>query len=454
MNPLIYLGAFALALGILIVAHEYGHYLVARWMGVKVLRFSLGFGKPIWRRRWGRDQTEWAVGSFPLGGYVKMLDEREAPVAQHELPRAFNRQPVWRRMAIVVAGPLANFALAILLYWLLFLGGVEEPRPVFGAPAPGSVAATAGFQDGELVRKVGSTPVLTLQDVRWNLLQQALDQHTVRVEVAAPDGEIRVHELDLSSLGKGAIEGDLLGGIGLRPFRANLPAVVGAVVAGSPAAAAGLRAGDRIVDIDGQAMDGWGAVVKRVREAAAQPLMLGVERNGAHLQLKIVPTAEDEHGQRVGKIGVAVQTNGDLRDRLFVEVRYGVLDGLRHATSQTWDTATFSLSVLGRMVTGDVSWKNLSGPLTIADYAGQSARLGLPHYIKFLALISISLGVLNLLPIPLLDGGHLLYYLAEIVKGGPVSERTMEIGQQIGLALLMMLMAFAFYNDISRLIAG
>lgn len=454
MNFLLYLGAFALALGILIVVHEYGHYVVARWMGVKVLRFSLGFGRPIWRRRWGRDQTEWAVGAFPLGGYVKMLDEREAPVAEHELGRAFNRQSVWRRIAIVAAGPVANFLLAIVFYWALFLGGVQEPRPVFGTPAEGSVAAAAGFQEGELVRRIGTTEVLTLQEVRWNLLQLALDHEVAAVETTADDGQVQVRRLDLSRLDPSAIEGDLLAAIGLRPFRARLPAVIGAVTEGSPAAGAGLKAGDRIVELDGKAVEGWGDVAGRVREAADQRLGMVVERGGERLRLVVVPAAESERGERVGRIGVAVRADDALRDRLFVEVRYGPVEGLGRAAAQTWETATFSLSVLGRMVLGEVSWKNLSGPLTIADYAGQSASMGLPHYIKFLALISISLGVLNLLPIPLLDGGHLLYYFAEIIKGRPISERAMEIGQQVGLALLLMLMAFAFYNDVSRLIAG
>jgi regulator of sigma E protease len=454
MNLLWYLGAFALALGVLIVVHEYGHYLVARLSGVKVLRFSVGFGKPLWVRRAGPDQTEWALAAFPLGGYVKMLDEREAPVADAELHRAFNRQPVTRRFAIVAAGPVANFLLAIVLYWALFIHGVEEMRPMLGAPPAGSAGATAGIAEGELVRSVQGEAVATWQDLRWRVLQLALERQPLRLETINERGEINDRRVDLSAVDTRNLEDDLLQQVGLRPYRLNLPAVVGKVSAGSVAEKAGLQPGDRIVSAAGQPIAGWAQLVSAIRDAPDKPLELEWERGGQRVRQTVVPAQALEDGKAVGRIGIGVQDGGSARERIMTTVRYDPLTALGKATVQTWDTAVFSLAILGRMITGDVSWKNLSGPVTIADYAGQSARLGPTHYLRFLALISISLGVLNLLPIPVLDGGHLMYYIVEIIKGGPVSERAMEIGQQVGLALLVLLMAFAFYNDINRLISG
>ncbi len=454
MNLLWYLGAFALALGILIVVHEYGHYLVARLAGVKVLRFSVGFGKPLWVHRAGPDQTEWAIAAFPLGGYVKMLDEREAPVPEAELPRAFNRQPVARRFAIVAAGPIANFLLAIVLYWALFIHGIEEMRPVLGAPAAGSASAAAGIADGELVRSVQGEAVATWQDLRWRVLQLALEKQSLRLETINERGEINERRVDLSAVDTRDLEGDILQQVGLRLHRPNLPAIVGKVSAGSVAEKAGLQSGDRIVSAVGRPVAGWNELVAAIRDAPGRPVELEWERGGQRLRQTLVPAEAIENGKAIGRIGVGVHDDSSMRGRLMTTVRYDPVTALGKATVQTWDTAVFSLSILGRMITGDVSWKNLSGPVTIADYAGQSARLGPSHYLRFLALISISLGVLNLLPIPVLDGGHLMYYIVEIIKGGPVSERVMEIGQQIGLALLVLLMAFAFYNDINRLISG
>jgi regulator of sigma E protease len=455
MSLLDYLLPFAVGLGLLIAVHEYGHYWVARRCGVKVLRFSIGFGRPLLRWKAGSDDTEWALGAFPLGGYVKMLDEREAPVAPHELHRAFNRQPVGRRMAIVAAGPLANLLLAILLYWGLNLVGVEELRARIGLVEGPSAAASAGFLDGDLVTRVEDDEIKSWQDLRWALLRHALDEGSVAVELERDGSVSRQVKLDLA--GFELVEGgpDLLVQVGLRPYRPAIPAIVGRLVAGGPADRAGLREGDRVVAIGGEPVDTWEQMVGRIRPAAEMLLAFTVERGAGRLTLDITPeAATDSKGQQFGRIGIAVADSAAEREALFITVRYGPVEGLWRAARQTWETATLSLSMMGRMLTGEVSWKNLSGPVTIADYAGQSARMGLDHYLKFLALISISLGVLNLLPIPVLDGGHLLYYSIELVKGGPIPERLMEIGQQIGLALLVMLMAFALYNDISRLISG
>lgn len=454
MEPLYYLGAFLLALGILIVVHELGHFLVARWCGIKVLRFSVGFGKPLLVRRFGRDATEWAVCIFPLGGYVKMLDEREAPVEARELRRAFNRQPVVKRFAVVAAGPVANFLLAIVLYWGLFVHGTEEIRPILGAPAAQSVASVGGFSEGDVVLSVASRPVDTWNDFRWEILRKALERQPVAVEVREASGKAVTRQLDLGAGDAADLDGDVVQQLGLRLFRPAVPPIIGSLASGGPAAAAGLLPGDRVTAIDSRGVDTWGDVLEIVRTAPGRTLRVVVEREGRTLSFDVTTGEVVERGQRIGRLGIALQDDPSRRSQLMHTVRYGPVDAFARAGKQTYETALFSLRVLGRMVTGDVSWRNLSGPVTIADFAGQSARLGLAYYIKFLALISISLGVLNLLPIPLLDGGHLMYYIFEIIKGGPVSEKAMEIGQQIGLAVLLMLMAFAFYNDINRLISS
>ncbi len=449
-----YIGAFALALGILIVVHEFGHYLVARLVGVKVLRFSVGFGKPLLVRRWGRDGTEWVLAAFPLGGYVKMLDEREGPVAAAELPRAFNRQPVGKRALVVVAGPLANLLLAVFLYWGLFVHGVHELRPLLGKPVPASIAERAGIVDGEMVRSVSGKPVLTMQDLRWELMRHIVDREEAALEVIGADGNIAFRRLDLRDVDADRIDGDFMRFIGLMPYRPALKPVIGTIAPGSPAAAAGLEAGDEIVEIDGKPVAAWADLAATIREAPGRRLPLVVVRSGREITMEVVPATVSEGGRTVARIGVGPRDDPTMRERMVVEVRLGFSEGLTRAVAQTWETSILSIRMIGRMLTGDVSWKNVSGPVTIADYAGQSARLGIDHYVKFLALISISLGVLNLLPIPILDGGHLLYYLVEVVKGGPLSERAMEIGQQIGMWLLAILMALAFYNDINRLISG
>ena len=454
MNFFEYLIPFVLALGLLILVHELGHYLVARWCGVKVLRFSIGFGRPLLSWRAGRDRTEWALAAFPLGGYVKMLDEREGEVAPADLHRAFNRQVVGRRFAIVAAGPLANFLLAIVLYWGLFTTGSEELKARVTLVPGTSIAMAAGVQDGDLVTAVDDESVRSWQELRWVLLRHALDARQVSLHVMTEGGVRTQRRLDLSGVKIAEGETDLIATIGIRPWRPLIPPVVGKIVDGSAADKAGLQPGDRFVALGDAPVDSWVQVVERVRERPGQALAVQVARGDRVIETTLVPEAAEENGTRFGRIGVAVAEPLEGREELFTMVRYGPLDGLAKALRQTWETSALSLKMIGRMITGDVSWSNLSGPLTIADYAGQTAKLGLSHYLKFVALISISLGVLNLLPIPVLDGGHLLYYTIEIFKGGPIPERVMEIGQQIGLVALAMLMAFAFYNDINRLISG
>ena len=454
MNLLNYLIPFALALGLLILVHELGHYSVARWCGVKVLRFSIGFGKPLLVRKAGPDGTEWALSAFPLGGYVKMLDEREAPVEATELHRAFNRQSVYRRFAIVAAGPIANFLLAIVLYWGLFVAGTDELRPRLALSDTPAIAQAAGVRDGDLVLAVDDEAVRSWQDLRWVLLRHALDDREVVLQVRTLEEVEAFRRLDLAGVQIDDGNKDLILRIGLKPWRPLIPALIGRIADGSAAARAGLRSGDEVLAIEGQAIAGWGELVAQVRDAAGRSLRFEVLREGQRLSVDVTPDEINENGERFGRIGVAVAEPLQGGLSMFAEVRYGVGEGLVKAVRQTWETSVLSLQMIGRMITGEVSWKNISGPVTIADYAGQTAQLGLSHYLKFVALISISLGVLNLLPIPVLDGGHLLYYTVEIIKGGPIPERIMEIGQQIGLVLLVMLMAFAFYNDINRLISG
>lgn len=446
--------AFLLTLGVLITIHEYGHYKVARLCGVKVLQFSIGFGRALYKRRFGKDGTEFILAAFPLGGYVRMLDEREAPVPEQEVHRAFNRQAIWKRMAIVVAGPLANLLLAVFLYWVLFMSGVTGLKPTLGDVAPDSAAGRASMKAGEVVRKVGGEPVSSWQDVRWQILQQSMKTSTLEIEAANGESELHLHRLDISSLAHDDPERDILEQLGLKPYQPPMPARVGEIVANSPAEKGGLNVGDSITTVNNAPIAGWESFVTIVRKSPERPLAVKVEREGRPLMLEITPESAKEGNQTIGRIGAAYRMEQSELDKLLVEIRYSPGSAFVQALGKTWDTSVFSLKMLGNMLTGAISWKGVSGPVTIASYAGQSAQVGWKAFLTFLALVSISLGVLNLLPVPVLDGGHLMYYMVEFFKGSPVSDRTMEIGQRIGLALLGLLMACALYNDINRLITG
>ncbi len=448
------LGAFVLALGILIVFHEYGHYIVARLAGVKVLRFSVGFGTPLIAKRFGPDQTEWVIAAFPFGGYVKMLDEREGDVDPAEAHRAFNRQSVWRRIAIVSAGPFANFLLAILLYWILFVSGVPGLRPVLGEPPAHTPAAVAKLESGDIVQRVDEVPVQTWQALRWELLEHAVDRDTVTLELENEHGDIRFVKLDLTDIGPEELDAGLLKKIGVVRYDPPIVPVIGEVIPGNPAARDGLQKGDLVETIDGSPIEQWSELVAAVRAAPGKSVDFGVVRDGVPLTVTVVTDAIDDGDTSIGRIGAGPLIEQERFEQLIVNVRYPVGEGLYRAALKMVEVSAFTLRMLGRMIVGEVSLKNLSGPITIADYAGQTAKVGWIAYLNFLALISISLGVLNLLPIPVLDGGHLMYYVVEIVKGKPVSERMLELGQKIGLALLFTLMAFAIYNDISRLAAS
>jgi regulator of sigma E protease len=449
------IAAFIVALGVLIVVHEFGHYFVARWCGVKVLRFSVGFGRPLLKKVYGADRTEWVIGAIPLGGYVKMVDEREDNVAAEDLPRAFNRQSVWKRIAIVAAGPLANFLLAILLYWGLFVHGIPGMKPIIAAPQPGSIAAMAGFRAGDTVRAVDGESVVQWQDVRLRLLTHGVDRAQVRVDVVDADGREIVRTLDFSGVTTGQIEENFLGYIGLAVAQPRFDPVIGRVVQGSVADRAGLVAGDRVLSIDGRTMADWEGLVTAIRASPGKAIDVEIDRDGRAIPtLRLVPDSAEEAGKVIGKVGIGPRVDPAQVERLMVDVRYGPIDSLGEAVAKTWSTSVLSLQMLGKMLVGQVSLKNLSGPITIADYAGQSVQVSWVAYLTFIALISISLGVLNLLPIPMLDGGHLMYYAVEVVRRRPVSDRVMAIGQQVGMGVLFVLMAFAIFNDIHRLIGG
>ncbi|MDR2195179.1 MAG: RIP metalloprotease RseP [Gallionellaceae bacterium] len=448
--------AFLVAIAVLVVIHELGHYWVARWCGVKVLRFSVGFGKPLYIKKSARSGTEWVISAIPLGGYVKMLDEREGEVPPQEAEQAFNRRPVWQRMAIVVAGPVANLLLAIVLYWGLFMHGVPGIKPVLGDIPPQTPAAMAHFQPQETLVSVAGKATPSWQEVNWAMLDAVMQGGEVMMEGRTAQGESRTHTLDLSGLTPDDLDGDFLDKLGLTLYQPPIEPVIGKVLENSAAQRDGLREDDRIVTAHQQPITDWKELVKIIRGHPDRTLRMEVARAGvsAPIPLDVTPEAVDDGGAQVGRLGAAPKVDSRAFDVLLVEVRYPPLEALSRAAGKTWDTAVVSLKMLGRMVMGQASLKNLSGPITIADYAGQTAQMGAIAYLGFLALISISLGVLNLLPIPLLDGGHLLYHTIELLKGSPVSDRAWEIGQRVGIALLVTLMAFALYNDISRQILG
>lgn len=444
--------AFLATLAILIVFHEFGHYAVARLAGVKVLRFSVGFGKVV-AHRTDRHGTEWALAAIPLGGYVKMLDEREAPVASEMLDQTFNRKSLGARSAIVAAGPLANFLLAIVLFWALFMHGVPVLKSVLGEPAAGTPAAIAGIQSGERVTAVNGEPVASFQDLHWLALKYALTTSSLSIETVDAGGVPQNRTL-LVPERTASFEQSPLRGLGLERYLPPLAPELAQLTPGGVAERAGLQPGDRIMAIDDQPVSQWEEVVARVRQSPDIRLRFQVQRQDRVFEYAVIPEAVGGAGQNTGRIGAAPKIDPALFEPYQDEARYGPIESLTRALERTWDLSIFSLQMLGRMLIGEASLKNLSGPITIADYAGQSAESGMASFIAFLALVSVSLGVLNLLPVPLLDGGHLLYYFAEFLTGKPVPDRVQEIGQRIGIGLLGMLMFFAIFNDLQRLFVG
>ena len=447
--------AFIFTLGVLIVIHEYGHYRVAVACGVKVLRFSVGFGRVILRRQATPDSTEFVLCALPLGGYVKMLDEREGAVAPHERDRSFNRKALWQRTAIVAAGPAANLLLAVVLYAAAHWIGIDEPKAVLGPPVAASLAERAGLKSGDWVRAYSTDgtewhDLRSMTDLRWETTQAVMRSERLQLMVSDRDGRgQRRTTLELDTLGVSEVDAKLMQRIGLG--NAFSEPVLGKVTEGGPAAKAGLRVGDRVLAIDGTVVIDASRVREFIRASgstgAARTMQWRVERAGQVLELAVTPTVVAEAGERVGRIGVFPGQPPEM-----VTVQYGVFDGLSRAVTQTWQMSTLTLKMLGKMLIGQASLKNLSGPLTIADYAGQSVRLGLAYYLGFLAIVSVSLGVLNLLPLPVLDGGHLMYYLFEGVTGRPVSELWLDRLQRGGVAIMLMMMSLALYNDVARLL--
>ncbi|MDA8225153.1 MAG: RIP metalloprotease RseP [Betaproteobacteria bacterium] len=442
--------AFAVALGILVTFHELGHYAVARLTGVRVLRFSFGLGPVLWSWRSSPRGTEWTLSAIPLGGYVKMLDEDEAPVPEHERSASFNCKPVGVRMAIVAAGPLANLLLALLVYWGVLLHGVQMVRPLLDEPPAGSAAARAGLHAHDEIVRLAGEPVRGWDDLNWILLRHAGDTEPVRVRLADGSSEM----LPVSGLKLDDAQHALTSQLGLKVFEPSIAPVIGTLIADGVAVRGGLRTGDRIRKVDGIAVTDWQQLVELVRARPGRPVEFAIDRQGRLLTVTLTPAAEREADRAVGKIGAGPEIDPELAAQLLTTVRYPLLPALQGALVRTWQGIVLNLDMLRDLVLGRASWHDLSGPLTIADYAGQSARLGGVAYANFLALISIGLGVLNLLPIPLLDGGHLMYHIAEFLRGEPVPQRVVELGQRLGLAALLTLMFFAFYNDITRLLGS
>lgn len=446
--------AFLVAIAILVAVHEWGHYIVARMAGVKVLRYSIGFGRPLWLRRWGPDQTEYCVSAIPFGGYVRLLDERDGDVDPAELDRAFNRQPVMARVAILFAGPALNFVFAVLAYWVMFVSGVPGLKPVIGEVEAESMAAVAGLVENDQLLAVGERPVATWDGTVIALLDELLGHGDLRLEVLGADGVTRAIVLPTASRVAELTEpGALFSVIGLRPWSPAIEPVLDEVMADGAAEAAGLLAGDRILSADGVPVSRWSEWVELVRGKPGEVIAVEVQRDGQTLPILLqVGELASESGETVGRIGASVQVPPDLYAGMRATQRYAPLAALSAAGEKTWNMAALTVRMIARMLTGDVSVKNISGPINIAQYAGYSASSGLSSFIGFLAIVSISLGILNLLPVPMLDGGQIVYQLAEGIKGSPMSERAQLIGQQMGILLLLALMSFAFYNDISRIL--
>jgi regulator of sigma E protease len=450
------LAAFIVAIGVLVAVHEFGHFWVARRLGIRVLRFSIGFGKPLYRRIIGKDDpVEFVVAAIPLGGYVKLLDEREGNVAERDLPRAFNRQPVWKRIATLLAGPAFNLIFAIALYWVLFTAGVPAIRPIIGEIAPDSIAQRAGLRYEDEIVQIGGKPTPTLEAATLTILEDLTDDGTIRMRVRGVDGSERDLSLVVGERSRSLTQPDaLLPGLGFDIWRPRVKPVIGLVTAGSAGERAGLKVDDEILAIDGVPLQHFQQLVNRVKPNPGRTVTLEVRRGGAVRDIQVKIGEDTKGGRKTGLIGIApkdqrIPTGRTVEDMQTLQ-KYGVISAVGEAAAKTWDTSIFTLRIVGRIVTGDVSLQAISGPISIAETTGFAARLGWRPFLNMLALISISLGVLNLLPIPILDGGQVVYQLAELVKGRPVSERAQLLGQQIGIAMLILMMTLAFYNDIAR----
>jgi len=470
--------AFIVAIGVLVSVHEYGHFWVARRLGFKVLRFSIGFGKPLvrWRGR-APDHVEYWLSAIPLGGYVKMLDEREGPVPEADGDRAFNNRPIFHRIAVLLAGPGFNFLFAIIAYWIMFVSGISAIKPIIGDVTEDSIAASAGLKTDDIIETVGGTPTVPWEQALLAILDELLTDGRIDMTVSAPDGDQRFVELDVRGRESELTEPEaLFAGLGFEPGPA-WPADISRVDPDSPAERAGLMADDRVTqvadhaavdsrlsvgssarsdpasDIGWQSIYSWQQWLKFIRARPGETVSVTVLRDAREIDLTMNIGEIEEDGERVGRIGAWRSTTlpDGVVERILSEQRYGVVGGLAQGAKKTWEMTALTLRMLARMVMGDVSLRNVSGPIMIAEYAGDSAEAGFTAFLAFLSIVSISLGVMNLLPVPLLDGGQIVYQLAELFKGAPLSERTMAFGQQLGIFFLIVLMSFVFYNDIARM---
>lgn len=436
--------AFIVAISVLVAVHEFGHFWVARRLGFKVLRFSIGFGRPLWKRTAGPDAIEYVIAAIPLGGYVKLLDEREGPVEPHELARSFTRRPVWQRLLVLAAGPGFNFMFAIVAYWALFMWGLPQTQPVIGQVIADSPVAQAGLRSGDIVKSVGGKRTADPKAVIFALLGDVLDDGRSTLEVKSADGGERTVTLSIDSAAERhrlTEPGALLTGLGFDFSPPPVAPVIEGVVDGAPAKQAGLKGGDRILAADGRPMASGADIVEYLNARPGERVILSVRRDGEERTFPVTVRAEQDGGRTIGRIGVQLRR---------VEIQsLGPLAAFGRACTETWDMSALTVTMLWNMVIGRVSVKNISGPINIAAFAGETARVGVRPFLAFLAIVSISLGILNLLPIPILDGGQMLFQVIELAKGSPLSERAQILGQQFGIALLLLLMSLAFYNDIS-----
>ena len=456
MNIFITIVAFFATIGLLVAVHEFGHYWVARKLGVKVLRFSIGFGKVIWKKKGkDEDQVEYALSLIPLGGYVKMLDEREGDVDPAERHRAFNLQPVWKRFLIVLAGPVFNFIFAIFAFAVTYMAGIDSVRPYLGTPTMNTPAAVSGVVAGDKVLSINDSPIQSVNQLRLTVLSEYLSDPSVRLQVEQADGTKVERTLDLSAVSLLKDEGDYFKKIGLNLELADNYPVVNKILPGSAAEAAGLKVDDHIQFLNGDAISSTGSFAEYVSTHPGEEVNLGILRDGQAMDVRLTPKLTELNGKSVGMIGIgmAYLMTDTSREKLMFKRNAAFFESVKMGAQETWDMSLMTLRVMGRLVTGQASIKNISGPLTIANYAGKSAVIGFSVFMSFLAIISLSLGVLNLLPVPMLDGGHLMYYLIEIVKGSPVSEKFEAMGMRVGMAMVGVLMVLAIYNDITRLVS-
>ena len=452
MNEILHaIAFFIISVGVLITFHEFGHFWVARFFDVKILRFSIGIGRSIYTKRFGKDQTEFSIGFLPLGGYVKMLDDREGKVVEEEKKREFNSKPIWQRFSIVLAGPVFNFIFAIFIYSIIYSIGVNALKPIIGDVEPSSISEESGFVKGQKILSINGAKTPTWPTVIDSLVKHTISGKTVNI-VLESDSKKQNLSLDLSKIKIDKIsDGKLLNELGLSVIKLKIPPIIGMIEENGPAKASGLHKNDKIIAVNGNLIESWGEWVSIIRQNPNELLNTEVLRNNQTIYIELTPENFQADGTSIGRIGAGPSINDELYDSYFTLEQYSLHLAILRAFNKTWEMSVLTLKVLAKIITGDASVKNLSGPISIAKYAGQSASIGVIALLTFLAIVSVSLGVLNLLPIPLLDGGHLVYYIIELITGKPVSDAVQIVGQQIGLVLLLGLMGIALYNDFIKL---